>query len=336
MKNVKFILKCILAALPIIGIVTFTLVCPFCYMDEEYPAWRYTMDVCEGKITDDFDTVIVGDSRAMAALIPKELEDAVGKTVNLAVGGATSIESYYFIKQYLENNDAPKNIIIMIAPFHYSYIDNFDTRTVYFRSLKLSDSTEIYKNANNLDTIKEDNSEDKSSVIEGNYIINELSARLGLPTKYLPALMNSRFIGRRAENEALYSAYRDSCGQGFFGTEDYCDAPNYEVNYTEMKKDADARLLDMYYEKLLGICSENAERVIVLQAPMNTASVSKLNKGYTDEYLNYVEEKCSGYSNLEYEREITEYANEYFGDASHLNEKGAKKYSKEVAGRYFD
>ena len=64
MKPVRFFIKCILAALPAIALIAFTLLCPLCYMDEEYPAWRHAKMTAAGKLYEgkSFDTVILGDS----------------------------------------------------------------------------------------------------------------------------------------------------------------------------------------------------------------------------------------------------------------------------------
>ena len=93
MKRLTVFAKCILASLPAILFIAYTLLCPFCYMDEEYPAWRFEKEVVSGKEYDgrSFDTVVIGDSGAMSSIIPSVLGDSV---INLAVGGATSIEMY--------------------------------------------------------------------------------------------------------------------------------------------------------------------------------------------------------------------------------------------------
>ena len=67
--------------------------------------------------------------------------------INMAVGGATSIEMYYFFRQYLQDHKAPETVIIMFAPFHYWHIDNYETRTLYFKAIPLTSLPELYNNA---------------------------------------------------------------------------------------------------------------------------------------------------------------------------------------------
>ena len=85
-----FLAKCILAALPFLVVIVFTFAYPMAYMDNEYPARKYTREVITGKT--DYETLILGDSRAMADLMPEYLGDGC---VNLATGGATSVENLF-------------------------------------------------------------------------------------------------------------------------------------------------------------------------------------------------------------------------------------------------
>ena len=88
-KNFLFIVKCILASLPLVLIVLYIKLNPMGYMDGEYPSWKYSKDVVFGKINagTDYETLILGDSRGMADFVPSEFDVP---TCNLAVGGTTS------------------------------------------------------------------------------------------------------------------------------------------------------------------------------------------------------------------------------------------------------
>lgn len=333
MKTFKFIGKCILAALPVIALVIFTAVCPMGYMDEEYPAWRYTMDVADNAGCD-CDVLVLGDSRAMADLIPEVLTDK--SCENLAVGGATTIEMYYFLERYLANNKAPETAVVMFAPFHYSYIDNFKTRTTYFNSLTVAQQIEVVVMAGAEPSGAACRSLEQSSIRFDDYVPYMISARLRLPDVYLPAMTNARFIRRKSQNEAAYANLVNMHGQGYFGTLDGCADLAYEASYTEMAQDADAVLIRTYAVKLLDLLAENNISVILAQPPMNEATYDNLDESYVNQYKEYINELCKPYDNVIFEDELIRYENEYFGDSSHLNEKGAMKFSKEFAKKYSD
>ena len=325
MKYFKFVIKCIFAAMPIIAIVVYTLMCPFCYMDEEYPSWRYTKDVASGKLYNGeyFETVILGDSGAMSALVPELLSDSC---INLSVGGGTSIEMYYFLKEYLENHPAPKVVVMMFAPFHYFTIDNYENRTMYFKAIDVKDLPELYGYAKDCGA---------KSVYDEGTIMNDLSCRLGLPTKYLPAITASRFINRRSNNIEAYERLVANRGYGTFGTADGCYDASYECSYDVMPFNEELFLINDYMQKIDKLCAEYGISGIILQPALNEATYEQINPTYKEMYEAYLEDALTPlFSNFIMETKLRCYDNAYFGDVSHLNETGAREFSNEIKETY--
>ncbi|MCR4740665.1 MAG: hypothetical protein K5886_10470 [Lachnospiraceae bacterium] len=326
-KTGKFLAKCLLALMPFIMMILYTAFFPMGYMDKEYPSWKYTKEEQKGstklKGSGTVNTVIIGDSRAMADLVPAGLGDDV---VNLAVGGATSVEMYYTLKDHIENVGVPETVVIMFAPFHYSYMDNFWTRTAYFHHLKVTDVIKVYAEGRKL---RADTFED------GEHDLFDLISRiLFLPDSYLPAILNSGFFGRYDENISEYDKIIEQRGHGLFGTMEGCSDLNYEANYTGMKMDGDHPLIDKYMKKILDLCRENSVNIILSQPPMNETSYAALDADYLSQYFNYIEGLSSYYNGGVFETSIPEYENRYFGDSSHLNEAGAEKYTAAFYERY--
>ena len=325
MKNLKFLLKCILAASPIILIILFTWACPFAYMDKEYPAWRFSKAVAYGDEYEgtDFNTVILGDSGAMSSLKPELLSDS---TVNLAVGGGTSIEAYYFLKDYLENHEAPENVVVMFAPFHYYTIDNFETRCQYFKNLSLSEACELYGYAKRHEI---------ESVYNENTLSAELSVRLNLPTKYLPAITAAiKEGGRYSANISAYEDLVKTRGYGMFGTADGCDEASYESGQDGIFFSTDLLCIMEYLVRLYDLCNENDISMLILQPALNEASFNSLKESYINDYNNAIESLKAQLPEAVMETELRCYPNEYFGDVSHLNAKGAEKFSREILDAY--
>lgn len=325
MKQMKFILKCILASAPAIILVAFTLLCPFCYMDEEFPAWRFEKNVAAGDeyAGENFDTVILGDSGAMSSLIPEKLGDSC---INMAVGGATSIEMYYFFSEYLENHRPPENAVIMFAPFHYWHIDNYKTRTVYFKAIPILRLAELMGNAKACGA---------QSVLYEGFITDELSARCGLPNKYLPAISAARFTGRYDINVKAYEDLRITRGFGSFGELEECYDESYETSYEDMVIDGDAKLITLYMQKLLKLCDDNGVRVILLQPAVNTATYEGLNEHYYASYRNYIKQMGTICEDIDFETQLRIYDGRYFSDTSHLNPSGADRFTGEIREIYF-
>ena len=323
--NIKFILKCILAAAPAIVLAAFTLLCPYCYMDEDFPAWDFKKRVASGREYDgkSFDTVILGDSGAMSSLMASKLDDSC---INMAVGGATPVEMYYFFEEYLQNHTPPENAVIMFAPFHYWHIDNYKTRTVYFKGIPLSKLPELYRNARSCGA---------ASVMYERYVTDELSARLGLPNIYLPAINAAHFTGRYSDNTIAYKDLCLSYGWGTFGELDECFDESYETSYEDMVIDGDAKLITLYMQKLLKLCDDNGVHVLLLQPAVNTATFEGVNEHYLASYRNYIKQLATVCSDIEYETHLRNYEGIYFSDTSHLNPSGAEKFTEEIGEEYF-
>ena len=328
-KNLMFLFKCILAALPFILLIGYTWIFPFGYMDEEFPSWHYTKQVEKGRelpVGTDGISLVLGDSRAMADIIPEMCGDSY---VNLGMGGATSIEMYYTLKHYIANNGVPGKIFIMFAPFHYSYMDNYRTRTMYFHHLTFREAMEVYGQAR---TAAADGAPPKS--FEEIDTAAVLSNYLRSPSVYLPALINSRAVGRLDDNRSRYAEQVNARGHALYGTMDGCDYLNYEASYEHMEKGGDHRLITAYFGRLLQLCSSNGIETVVLQAPMNRASYDMLDADYVSEYTSYMKVFASEYKDITFETDIPCYDNGYFGDSSHLNDSGARLYTEELMENY--
>ena len=343
-KNVRFILKCILALIPILAVIIFTAMVSYGYMDIEYPSWKYTKNVSKsisntytdgptavfvaGDSADaDIDsamaassTLILGDSRAMADIMPSETDNTF--TFNLAVGGATSIEMYYTLSNFIENNGVPGKVYIMFAPFHYTIIDNFWTRTAYFNYLSISDMKDLYSYAK---------AADSETLLRKGYQNDLISYRTRFPDKYLPALLNAKFIGRYNDNISKYNEISSEFGYGEFGTEDGCSALNYETGYEHMHTTGDAVLLDMYMNRLLQLCSDLEIDTELLIPPMNESSYNALQPSYVSEFNDYIDTLKIKYPAITIDGNISYMSDIYFGDASHLNRKGAEKFTKSLS-----
>ncbi len=315
----KFVAKCILAALPFLLVGIFTLVAPLCYMDSEYPAWHYAKE--QVNFEQDARVLILGDSRAKADVMPAYLtEDGL----NLAIGGATTIENYYTLKRYLEKNK-PEKIVILFAPFHYSTMDNFWQRTMYFNYLTVPETMEVFREAKGVLS---------DEVIRDGYVKDAFCDRTRVTSVYLPALMNAKFVGRYSANRQALSDLAAGEGHMLFGTADYCDDLNYEVHYENMRESGDSELIGIYLLKILDLCRENQIPVILAQPPMNEASYTELHEGYVRSFGYFMQSVQDLYPEITVETEIPCYGNEMFGDSSHLNRRGAERFTKELAQKY--
>ncbi len=286
----------------------------------EYPMWAeeksyVNLNNPKGM---DADMLIIGDSRAKSGVIPSEIRDD-GSVYNIAIGGTTSIEMYYAVKNYLKSHAAPSEAVVIFAPYHFCDIDNWG-QTLYYDYLSVPELMEAESMA--LKT-----GEDK--VCYPGFLSDILSFKLRLPNKYLDAVFSSRFGGNLADNRAKFDSVRKDLGYTAFGEAEGNDELNYETHHSEFDL---SPLMDGYYKRLLKLLDDNGVKVKILQVPVNQASSEAISPEFLTGFRAYMSEIQSLFPNFSVETEIPVYENSYFGDNNHLNRRGAEKFTREFLG----
>ena len=110
---------------------------PMSYLNSEYPAWAAKMTLAAGP--QGGKVVILGDSRAMAGLIPAEIDPRV---INLALSGGSAMEAYFMARRVLCQPEKPAMVLLSIGPDHLAYID-FSERGGSFGFLASSEMREV-------------------------------------------------------------------------------------------------------------------------------------------------------------------------------------------------
>lgn len=312
----KLIYKFILIGIPLWLLMLYTWIFPLNYMAVEYSMWAEEKDYVKNGAA--AKTLILGDSRAKSGLMPTLLSE---DTYNMAVGGTTSIEMYYALDNYLDHHNAPEDIVIIFAPYHFCDIDNWN-QTLYYNYLSPAELAEVYTNAfRTKDPV----------VLSDTWFADTLAYKLRLPNKYLAAEYNAGFIGRRQENLTKYNQVRKDLGYTAFGTDPGNDGENYETHHEIFDQSA---LVKQYYFKLLNLCRENRIRVTIEQSPINQASYDVITEDFWTGYYGFLDETASRYPEFVINREVIAYDNKYFGDNNHLNPDGAKIFTQEMKQKY--
>jgi len=292
------------------------------YLDQEYPMWKFKIDYA--KESADSQNIIFGDSRALAGFIPEEIDE---NFINLAVGGGTSIETYYLLKNLLENN-IPKKIILSISPFHMETSDVFFGRTVAFDLLSNRELQEI------IDVTKKLNynllTKEKYKSTMDLYKFQAISF-LKLNNFFLDYRSNLKAFSlnplRPILNYNISKEVKSDDGQYNFGNQEYSSGLNEESVSEEFIPN---KILDHYYHKILNLLSENEIKVYVINTPFNQSSFENTSLNYKNGYNEYILQLKNKYPDVLWFNELIFYSNDFFGDPSHLNKKGSKKFSKYV------
>ena len=318
----KFTLKCALFVIPIlvfcIAVHIVFIKFPMYFFDGEYAMYQQQKDYIYNN-TDYNRVIILGDSKAKAAYSPLLLSD---ETYNLSLGGATSIENYYSLKEYLDHNEAPETIFISFAPFHYMEIDCLWTRSVYFHRISDTDIDEIYNTALLYDG---------SDEITENYDKLRSQYKYYSVVKYGKPFLKAFTENRYEKNSKTYRDMNNSKGQVYFGDKEYCDDLGPEQEYNDFEP---LDIMDHYLRITIDMCIENDIDVIVDTLPINEATYKACKESYLQGYSDYMNKLQSDYPQIIVNTDLCYYGNEYFGDATHFNSKGTEKYSEYIKNKY--
>ncbi len=289
---------------------------PMGYLDREYAIWQAKKEL---SLTEDVgqDVVIIGDSRAVAGINPQWSQY---KVKNLALGGGTPIEGFLTLERYLQHNPAPKKLIISFTPDHLLR-GLFFSRTLAFRYIEAQEAYQVIDKAQALqDTQMSDYanerviSKNRDEVVYYDYYS---------PTKYIDSLINGLMALRIRTNEKTYANTLKTQGHAFFGSA----KSNNQVNgITKISAGTTVPPASNYYLiQIIELAKKHNIQTYYAVMPFNEASceATKSSAVLTD-YLAYVQGLSQRFELNKSLLPLECLSPSHFGDASHLNEQGAR------------
>lgn len=289
------------------------------YMDDEYAMYHAQRDYLLDN-EDRNQVIILGDSRTKAGFMPEYLSDS---TVNLALGGASPIEGYYSLKEYLANHEKPETLLLAYAPMHYMDVDTLWTRTIYFHNITREDAKDLFETAASF--------QDTQKILIEDYKLEFLEYQLYMPNKYATALKNAGFFFRHDKTTQKYREMVESKGHSFYGLAEFSDGINGEAKVSDF---ASSDIITYYLEQIFTLCEKEGIEVIVETAPMNETSYAILTDSFKEHYRAYMAALQNSYPGVEFYGDFYCYTNDNFGDADHLNQKGTKAFCKSIREKY--
>ncbi len=300
---------------------------PYSYMDGEFSMYRWQRDVRLGAVEigeEEADVIVLGDSRAKSGVIPWEISESA---LNLAEGGSTSIETYYTLKDYIQNNEKPKTVILIIAPYHFVNVDGFWDRSVYFDFLSFNQAKEVLDLAeeyNELETFFSPNNE------KG--LLTLIEYKIKVPYRYISAIKKSLFNSRQEFNETRYQLMSETGGYTLFREWFSKTTGPYSIE-TEMEDFNYSKVLDEYYRKTIELCIENDIEIICEQIPFTENSNNEIDS-LKIPFEEYLSEVAKEYPQAYVVTSVDSYPDIYFTDSNHLTLYGAGEYTSYLMEKY--
>lgn len=276
--------------------------------------WWHLKKVLEKKynITDSVvKKLFIGDSRINAGIDFNQVNDSWA----FGLGGATTIENYFLLKKYLEVYTKPESIFISISPRLMSNLFAFWELAVkndFFTFKEIKEIIEYSKSQN--DTTFTTLSYLKYFTHQIHYI-----------SYYQDDIRSNLLFFGKQKNLYLIDFVMNNRGRRPHpGLLDGCSELNFETSMTFFKPNP---VFEYYFIQILEVCKKNNIKTYFFSMPMNETSFKVLNKNFVDDYQNYIKEKQIQYPEFVFYDSLYFYPDKFFGDASHLNEKGMYKFT---------
>lgn len=313
MKNILILIgKCICVMTPVIMICIFARTNFLSFADEEAPYYVWNKSMCTGPQGQEYDVLILGDSGSNAAYAPELLSD---KTLNLALGGTTPVENYYFLKEYLAYNEKPKTVYMSFHDVHFVTEDCFWRRTMYTHRFALDELREIMARAEYYY---------EPSIITDSYKTDFLSYELYLPNKYITSMMNAGFNGRKQGND--YAGQLAGLHRGRYIS--LSSAVNQNIAPMVISDFKIAPLFDEYYRKIIELCEASGITVRAVKIPYHDNI--NLTEEYEAQFYSYYDELMDEYPKLTVDWIKDSPGYYYYLDYAHMNNNGARIFSQKI------
>lgn len=291
------------------------------FRDAEYPMWAAKKAlVAECR---DWHVVILGDSRAMADLVPDRLGASV---VNLALGGGTPIEMYYTARHLLQCPNTPRMVVLSFTVTHFMTKDIYWGRTADFHYLSFDEMEEVRTRSAALDSHLGIYETSRLGQLKG--MIKDFLYSARYPMHGVRHMADNYFRGQSKNNREILDYTLRERGYHFFGDADGSTDIPIDTAYSEFKADP---LFDDYMNGIVTMLDAKNVPVKFVAMPIHDIAYAKLSPALVSGFARYLAGYETRYPNFHVSGDpIARMPSRYFGDASHLNQRGAVTWSDQL------
>ena len=266
-------------------------------------------------------TVVLGDSRMVAGVLPHQL----GNATNLALGGASPIEMYYTMRHAFACANPPKRVIVSFSPSQLEETGYYWPRTALFGYLSFAELEQVRRESRRIG----------DRALYGTQNIGDFDAILTnwlyahhFPSYYMSSLFNGRIIGRLGAYRAIRQEVAETGGEHLYGQAHGTNEIAEEAHMTTFQAHP---LLNDYFDKLLAMCQQNGAEVWYVAAPWSAVTYDRASPAALREIGAYVDGLAQRFPNMHVVAAVSRMDDKYFGDPYHLNATGAERFTADIA-----
>ena len=281
------------------------------------------------------DIILLGQSRTMA-INAKSLEElsqrktTVYNYANPSLG--TSLQFYLVLKKYLKYHKKPKMIFISIPP---EYFDLPELRWVFEYAALGKEGVDLKRFVRFFDMIfMLENVPFKEKWLIVKEYTNHLLPSFNYRTFVRERFINMDFKKVYLKNKKIVNNLSTTNGQLIINGKKIVSLVDLQRHMPISRKYKEQK--NTNFERLLDLIEKNRIPIVFFFMPICESRYSRMeNLGWFEYFDRLFKEYENKYEYFTFLKINTKYKREFFGDYSHLNQKGAEKFNKEF-GEYFE
>lgn len=311
-------------AIPPILFAAIMATCSFSFLDGEFGWYQQNKDYAA--VREPYARVLaIGDSTAKSAYLPACLSD---DSYNFALGGASVMEEYYYLKGYLETNETPSYLFLTASTDFLTNAGTFWGRSVYFHRMAPDALWDC------IATLHEEGLERRTlKRTLRRAITDSLEYLTYSPLKYRDAFL--RGLESKTRATANWTNYENAVtnkGWWLLGRAEECsEAYPYFEDRQEFSIDPG---LEYYLDRILELCDERDMNLVFVGPPLNEASYAIVTDGFKESYRQFMVGLQERHPEATIVTELYAYPNDCFCDNRHMNRRGAERFCAELRERY--
>ncbi|RCW90254.1 hypothetical protein [Winogradskyella arenosi] len=319
---VKYLKRTVLLlSLSYICITGIVIAFPEYYMDQSFSIFKYGKELIEHNAFG-VNTIIIGDSRAQAGFVPDSLTKT---TINGALLGSSPIEGYFQLEKLMKQGASIDTLIVSYGALHLMSSEYYFINSLRYSYLNINDVNTIHNTFNyKNDAFWEIHPSELSYFEQYTSRIKAYLILLKCPLYFQESITSSKFR-RNKPNRSFYSDLVKNKGYYLYGKDAFSNALNEETKEEDFIVNS---TISTALKELFKLAQANNIHVVYVNMPYNKASYNQLSTAFINNYKNYMNSLKQEFPEVEFKSELFLLSNGYFGDASHLNRKGAIKMTQ--------
>jgi hypothetical protein len=286
-----------------------------------YPLWlakEQMVDEC-----DVGDLTIIGDSRAVAGIIPTQLGKNV---VNLALGGGSPIEAYFMAKKVLACPKRPSAFLVSLSPEHF-HAPESGAFWDYGAMSGLYDFRDLEEVRVVSRKFKDGDLYDAPKIFDIEARLKDLLYSISFPGFNFQSIWSNVYSSRARENSVEIRNTKKSHGQRYFGMSHRVDMPNNYAKESGLVRDP---VTNYFFAKMLHLMKDAGIPVYFVNLPYHEYQRPAKGGDLAASFITYLDA---------FERQgllkvvgdpFPFYPAQFFGDEAHLNPLGALRFSRSL------